>query len=334
MLTALGDRAKRWTETGAPWTNVYGVARSLMALASALTLAFNQSSTLWRPIAGVVSRAPFCTTNVLQKGALYCLLPTHLDLSRWIAVALLLVVASGYRPQLTGIVHWWVAASYQLTASTLEGGDQAAAVLTLLLIPVTLTDPRRWHWQSLPTTDQPPTLARSLRTLVALSALVATRVQVCGIYFHAAFGKMQGTEWADGTAMYYWLQHPTFGATSFWAPVLRPLLSSAPLLAGTTWGTIIVELFLFMGLIATRPARKALLLLGLLLHVGVLVFMGLFTFSLMMFAALLLYLWPTDEPLRIPRALHLGRLFHRSRVRSLRPWRRQPSEGREIEEPA
>ena len=203
MLAALGARAQRWAEVGTPWTNVYGIARTLIALSSALTLTFNDSTTLWRPIAGVVTRPPFCTVNTVQKGALYCLMPTHLDLARWIAIGILLLAASGWQPRITGVLHWWIAVSYQLTASTLEGGDQAAAALTLLLVPVTLTDPRSWHWQRAPIFSNQTggrAFLHSMRTLVALSALLVARIQVCGIYFHSSFGKMQGTELNGPTA--------------------------------------------------------------------------------------------------------------------------------------
>jgi antimicrobial peptide system SdpB family protein len=296
VLTELGRRAQRWADAGSPWTNVYGTGRSLIALSSALTLAFNQSTTLWRPIAGVAMKPPFCGGRALQKASLYCVMPTHLDAARWIGVIVLLVVASGWRPRFTALFHWWVAVSFQLTASTLEGGDQAAAVLTLLLIPVAITDPRKWHWEPSPSNTSERTFARSVTALIALAALLVVRLQVCGIYFHAAFGKLQGTEWADGTAMYYWLSNPTFGATRFLSSVLRPILSNSALLASVTWGTIIVELFLFMGLAATRSVKRVLLVLGISLHLGVLIFMGLVSFSLTMFGALVLYLRPSDEP--------------------------------------
>ncbi len=299
LLAQLGERARRWAAVGSPWSNVYGLARTLIAGSSALTLIFNSSTTLWRPIAGAASPPPFCAVSQLQKGTLYCLLPAHLEIARWIAVAVLLLVASGWRPRVTALLHWWIAVSFQLTASTLEGGDQAAAVLSLLLVPVALTDPRRWHWDPPPAYIAVPGFRgarRELATIVALSALLMVRIQVSGIYFHAAFGKLQGTEWEDGTAMYYWLSNPVFGATHFWADLLRPVLRSPALLAGITWGTIIVELLLFMGLLATRPARRVLLWLGIGLHLGVLLFMGLFSFSVTMFGALILYLQPTDTP--------------------------------------
>jgi antimicrobial peptide system SdpB family protein len=221
-----------------------------------------------------------------------------------IAVAVLLVVAIGWRPRFTGVVHWWLSLSFQLTGSTMEGGDQAIAVLTLLLIPITLTDPRQWHWQAAPASTHPTSLrksGRALASLVALSAALAIRVQVSGIYFHASVAKLLVTEWQDGTAMYYWLNSPVFGAPLLLRGMLAPLLRHAGFLAAITWSPIAVELLLFMGIIASRPARRVLLVLGIGLHLGILILMGLFTFSLVMFGALLLYLRPFDLPLALPR---------------------------------
>lgn len=306
MLQAVGRRALSWATAHPPWTNVYGFARSLLAGSSALTLLFNAGSTLFRPLAGAKGSAPFCHST-WQKASFYCVVPGHVDAHRMVAAALLLVVAAGWRPRFTGILHWWLAFSYQLTASTLEGGDQAAAVLSLLLIPITLTDPRRWHWDAAPQLAYPTgwrSSFRAMASLIALSASVTVRLQVCAIYLHASYAKFLVTEWQDGTAMYYWLRHPTFGAPPLLRRLLMPVLLNSTSLGVLTWGPIIVELFLFMGLVASRPARRVLLWMGVALHLGIMLCMGLVTFSLMMFGALVLYLRPFDEPFSFP-ALNL-----------------------------
>jgi len=310
MLSAVGRRALAWADSSPPWTNVYGVARTLLALSSALTLLFNESTTLFRPVAGMLKHAPSCST-VAQKAALYCWSPKHLDVTRLVAVGLFLLVASGWRPRFTGILHWWLALSYQLTGSTMEGGDQAAAVLTLLLVPVTLTDSRRWHWAPAPAPTRTLRLGasgRAFASLIALSAMLAIRVQVSGIYFHAAVAKLLVPEWQDGTAMYYWLNSPVFGAPALLRALLVPLMRQPAFLATITWGPILIELFLFMGIIASRPARRVLLVLGIGLHLGILFLMGLVTFSIVMFGALVLYLRPVDEPFHLPVARIRGLL--------------------------
>lgn len=294
MLARLDVWLRRQASATVPWTNVYGVARTVLALSMALTLAANRMTTIFRPIAGIPYAPPFCHLRI-QKVGFFCVLGAHhLEIARWIAVGLLLLVASGWRPRFTGVVHWWIALSFQLSGSTLEGGDQACAILTMLLVPVTLTDGRRWHWQ-------PPPAAmvtgdgEIARRIIALSAMLMIRIQVSAVYFHATIGKTAVREWYDGTALYYWLHHPTFGLPGDLRMSLGSLLVYPGVVSVLTWGTIVVELFLCMGLVATRRIRKVLLVVGFCLHGGILVFMGLFSFSVTMFGALILYLRPWDE---------------------------------------
>src|SRR6266513_2297227 len=79
-----------------------------------------------------------------------------------------------------------------------------AETLALLLVPVTVTDPRAWHWQSAPQTPRP------IASLVAWSALFVARLQVAGIYFDSSLAKLATPVWADGTAFYYWSTDPAF----------------------------------------------------------------------------------------------------------------------------
>jgi antimicrobial peptide system SdpB family protein len=122
------------------------------------------------------------------------------------------------------------------------------------------------------------------------------RLQVAGIYYHAAVGKVRVTEWADGTAVYYWLTHPLFGINAIFEPFIRPVLLNPLAVSMLTWGVIVLELFLTTGIVATRAARKILLCLGILLHLSIMIFQGLGSFSITMFGALVLYLRPFDEP--------------------------------------
>ncbi len=267
--------------------------RTMPALSSALTLLVNPAGILFRPLAGISVVPPFCETR-LQKATAFCVSPMGLNATRIIAGILLLVVASGWRPRLTGVLHWWIAFSLQNSAATLDGGDQAASVLTLLLIPMTLADGRKWHWQRRDATQELTRTAETLR-LIAVGAYLMIRVQVAAIYFHAAVSKLRITEWVDGTAMYYWLRHPVFGTAPLFRPLVEPILTNGATVTLLTWGVIALEFFLAMALIGTKPARKALLLGGELLHIGIILFQGLTSFGMIMCAALLLYLWPTDE---------------------------------------
>lgn len=57
-----------------------------------------------------------------------------------------------------------------------------------------------------------------------------------------------------------------------------------------------VEFALALGLIAKRAVRPYLLAAGIALHVCIATLMGLWSFSIVMIAALILYLRPLDQP--------------------------------------
>lgn len=303
MLTRLRDRAWRRVRATVPWTNAYGLARTLLALSTLATLLFSSTRTLFRPALGVpVVRV--CAD--VSRFSLYCLVPEdRLGWARWLAIVVLAVAASGWRPRWTGVLHWYVAFSLLASSVMVDGGDQVNAVLTLLLVPVTLTDPRRWHWQAWPH-RAPVTPREPYVRLVAFSALAMCRLQVAVIYFHAAVAKLRVTEWEDGTAVYYWFTDPAFGMPGWMRPVMMPLLTG-PFVTVITWGALLLEFMLFTGLVMDRRHRRTLLVLGILFHGGIGLIHGLISFMLSMWAALLLYLYPVDRALTLPLRLRRRR---------------------------
>jgi len=277
-----------------PWTNVYGLARTSLALGTLLTFLFNDHTILFRPAIGV-STPPFCTS--LNSFSLFCLWNDDLQLAQLIAIAILLVVISGWRPRITGILHWWVSFSFTSSATLLDGGDHITSIITLLLIPVCLTDCRISHWVS--GEKSKLTLFDQVASLVAQSALVMISIQVSIIYLNASISKIFVTEWLNGTAIYYWWTHPTFGS-SLWANwMVTPLLTSPFLLKFISWATILLELFLFTGLVMNRNHRTMMLFLGLGFHFWIIMFHGLFSFFFAMTGALILYLGPRFKHIQI-----------------------------------
>lgn len=293
MLTRLGAITDRWTRVN-PWTNVYGCARTVLALATAGTILFNSPHEIFRPTAQYAG-APLCF-GVAHAG-IFCLVKSHLEIGRWLALVILAVVASGWRPRWTAIPHWWVSFSV-LSAAVQVGGDQVAAIVSLFLIPVAVTDGRRWHWTSLP--QEPPAGTReSVARLVAQSALFAIRLQVAGIYFVSAVAKFGVQQWANGTALYYWMSDARFGSPGWLLPVFRwPLVVTA-----LTWGTMLLELTIALGLLLSKNSRRYLLVLGISFHAGIALTIGITGFSLTMVAALVLLLRPMDEELPLPHVV-------------------------------
>lgn len=286
-------RPYRWLESRlrryVPWTRTYGLARTLLALATLLTLIANPPSVLFHG-SEAHPAGPVC--NGLGQASLFCLFPEDLLwLSVLVAAAILVVVALGWRPSVTGPLHWYATWSVAVSIQILEGGDQLAAILALILLPVCLTDPRRSHWDApeLRNVDD----AELLKRFVAVSALVVAAIQVWVVYLQAAVSKFGVAEWADGTAMYYWLLDPSLGAPS-WGVLREVLLTPGGVLA-FTWGSLAVELFLVIAVLARRPVRRLAFFIGVIFHVLIAVFMGLVTFGIVMSAALILYLRPQRD---------------------------------------
>lgn len=190
---------------------------------------------------------------------------------------------AGFAPRFFIIPQWYAHRSIASTIGPAEGGDHISVLVTLLMVPIFLTDRRRWHWQT-------PKPASEHVTYVASVAFAVLRIQIAVLYLHASLGKMAVTEWLDGTATYYWLLDGTFGVAQWLTPLMTAITYDPVGLAFLTWGTIAVEFLLALGLFASGHQRTALLVLGLGLHVSIGIGMGLVAFQLVMVGVVIAYL--------------------------------------------
>jgi antimicrobial peptide system SdpB family protein len=181
-----------------------------------------------------------------------------------------------------------------------------ALVAVTLMLPLALTDGRRWHWDAPTAKGQPDArLLHCLAAVVAWSAVLAFRVQAAVIYLNASIAKLRVEEWVDGTAVYYYMLEPRIGMPDWERTLLTPVLESPAGVALLSWGTIVFEFVLFTALLVKPSIRKRLLPFAIAYHLSIAVIFGLFSFSLTMTALLILYLWPADEALRFTRLARL-----------------------------
>ncbi|HEY1904591.1 MAG TPA: sporulation-delaying protein SdpB family protein [Myxococcaceae bacterium] len=278
------------TRTDRPWTNVYGLARSMLALATLLTLLANPAGELFRPL--VVDDPGIIDRRAIDGLSLFLLAGDHLGLAKLVAILLLLPVVIGWRPRLTALPHWWISYSFAASAATIDGGDLVAATLSLLLLPVALTDRRLWHWRGIGEGGVAASVA-------AQTGLLLLRVQVSVIYLFAAVLKLRSETWSNGTALYYWWTHPKFGA---WGPFrwLTDLVGPTRWVVPLSWGVLVLELCMAFSLVAPPRLRTRLLPFAVLFHVGIALLHGLPTFALTMIAALVVYLRPAWRPFALP----------------------------------
>ncbi|ARJ39342.1 hypothetical protein SporoP8_10935 [Sporosarcina ureae] len=279
-------RIEKWLSRSNPFTNVYGLARTFLASSSLLLLLFNNIDILFKPTSDT-QQYPTCSANY----SLFCLTEFSnegLAIMRWICIIALLVIASGWRPRFTGWLHAWIAFSLYHSATTIDGGEQVVAVFTLILIPLTLMDDRKWHWQ------KPVQNLSEIKKIIGMTSYYAFRLQVAILYFHSVVAKIAEENWVDGTAVWYYIQSPMLGLNKIMLDFFHPILSSAFIVV-PTWGTLLLQTLLVISLVIDKKYWKHIFVLAILMHEVFAIFLGLITFSLAMVGVLLLYLWPLEE---------------------------------------
>ncbi|MFF4370830.1 sporulation-delaying protein SdpB family protein [Streptomyces sp. NPDC001594] len=281
-----------------PWTNVYGLARTLVALGTAGTLAASSAQTLFRPVA-TLGDYPSCQSAA--AGSVFCLSPhdyTGLTWIKWVCVVTLLITASGWRPRLTALPHAYINYSVFSGIAIVDGGDQIALILSVLFILPALGDPRRWHWQPPPTR---PLTSSSHRAFLLLghSSLFVLRLQMSVLYFQAAVAKLPHSEWADGTAMWYWGTNPDFGPAPWLATLVTPVISTALGVALMTWVPMVIELSLAASLLIPFRRRQYVMAAGLLFHLSIAGIMGLWSFALAMAGGIIVLCLPAGSSLDV-----------------------------------
>ena len=266
-------------------TSIIGLARSLLALGLLLTLIFNDINVL-------IPAQYIATLNqhsMRFHGNFFFLLgPSHLNLTRLIAVAVLMLIITGYYIQVTSILHCWITASFVLIRSAYLGGDGTNALLTLLLIPVCLFDKRKNHWDTYHPENNNFYLIQNM-------FLFFIKIQVAFIYANSVFRKLHVQEWRDGTVIYYWFNHNFFGLNAPFSDVLKPLFEHLPFSVSIAWGTLLFEALLSAGFLFPGKMKWVLLKWGILFHFLILLIHGFALLFFAMSAALFLYLYPAKK---------------------------------------
>lgn len=264
-----------------PFTIVYGIARTSLAISLLSTLLFNDIQTLYPE--HLYKSASF--TSFLANINLFWLYGyDSLWIPKLISIIILLIVISGYLPRITGVLHWWVSFSFFNSAVLVDGGDQILNVLTFLLIPITLLDNRINHWGKVK-------LNYPVSNLIGWGFFFLIEVQGAVLYLQAGAEKpYKLSEWRDGTAIYYWLNNNLFGAPDFLLTILNPILTNGFLGFVLTWAVVIFEVSLFAAFYMAPKKRVKLFYMAVVFHFSIWVFHGLGSFFFAAVGLLVIYM--------------------------------------------
>jgi antimicrobial peptide system SdpB family protein len=289
-MTRPGPDADRAT-TGAGSRGLpLALGRSLLAAAEFLVLLCSSDNALFPGLAGPAASV---RCDGVRAVSLWCV-AGHTDstliVCRVLALAVLGLAASGFRPSWTCIPHWFVTFSISVSVVTANGGDAAAQIGTLLLVPICLGDQRVWQWHRR-TGAASPGWQGSAR-----AAGLVIRLQVFVIYAVAAGSKLLDPAWRAGQALYLTSIDPVFGLPQAIHQSLGSEFGQSWPTAIGSWGVIAVELAIGLAMFFGRSARLIALALGSVLHVAIAVVLGIPSFSAVMIALLLIaYVGPPTE---------------------------------------
>lgn len=269
-------------------TNTIGLARTLMALTFLLTLLFNDfsnsSPTIYYKELVLAKKDMFNYFSYFQYN--------NLLIPKVFSYTVLLLVILGLYPRYTAIPHAWTSYSLFHTFAIIEGGDQLCYMLCILIIPILLFDNRKSHWKS-------EVIYSSPKSAFFLNIiLMIIKIQISFVYLQAFLDKCYIKEWYNGTAVYYWLNHNMFGLQGNLQIFTNSVFSNKYITSTVTWTVLLTELFIAYVLVGGKEVKRVAFYLGILLHALFFVFLGLPTFMLSMYSALILYLWDFNKNIK------------------------------------
>ncbi len=215
----------------------------------------------------------------------------------------------GFCTRVTGVLTWLAVISYiQRAPTALFGMDTIMNILVIYLMigpsgaafsVDRLIRRYRLTRQALANGEPPPDLSRPEPSVAANFALRLLQVHLCFVYTASGLSKLLGQMWWNGTAVWGTMANPEF------SPIKLPAyLEGLRLLSEHRWlweafmtSSTAFTLFFevtFVYFIWGRRTRWFAVAGAALLHLGIAVFMGLVTFSLMMLIFVMAFL-PPDE---------------------------------------
>ncbi len=227
---------------------------------------------------------------------------------RW-CIGILVLFCLGCFTRVTSVLAFVIHVSYcQRAALSNFGLDQILGILVMYLVIApcgviySVDGLLRWCWRKY----------RGLKSEIPLSRAAGLsrrliQVHYCVIYFFAATGKMQGESWWNGEALWRAIANHEYQSTDLtwlaWYPEVLQLMTHV---------TILWELS-FAYLIWVKPMRPMMLGIGVLMHLGIGAFLGMWTFGLTMIFGYLAFIEPRTVRTIVALPFNIG---HRSNANS------------------
>ncbi|MFJ4262149.1 hypothetical protein ACIPYU_06880 [Paenarthrobacter nicotinovorans] len=269
-------------------------ARTVLAIATLTVLISTSWESLTPEIAGL-GRPSYCEPP-LSLG-LFCMdASADKFYARGFAVLVLILVALGVVPAISSWLHAWTAFSFSVGIGLPDGGEQVSQVVTALAVLICIND---WSWCAW--RPQMGALFKLNRIDsgfqgIRWAAWIGIRMQVAYIYLNSGLSKLPQEDWMNGSAMYYFVRDPSFGVSGPLSDFVMWLTDFDLGVAFLTWTPILMEATIAI-LIFGGPLRRRLAFwIAAILHGGIILLIGLWSFGLIMIGSVALAAFPRYEP--------------------------------------
>lgn len=242
-------------------------------------LVFTPTDFLFVPV-GESNASPKC--DGVGSVSAFCLVEGGRQEIAWLLALGLLVVASGFLPRYTSVLHFWISLSVAQSIALPDGGEAAAQVVTFFIMIASANDRRLFHW-----TSGSGSMNHSRWQGVSWAGSWGLRLQVAFIYLNSSLTKLSTDTWQDGSATYYVSRMVSFGASEPLADLYRDSMAISFVALATSWGTIAIEAIVALLIVRGKWAHPFALGLSSALHLGIMWQLGIFSFALIMLGAVL-----------------------------------------------
>lgn len=257
------------------------LSRSLLAFGALITIIFNNPAEMTNKALIDMSDAYY---PYITQFSVFSIFDPYI--AKYFSIVILLFVFTGLLPQLSSVLQSWIHLSICNSFIIVDGGDQIASNISLLLIPICLFDQRFNQWDN----NYNSSIFIKNRNVFFGVYYFLIKLQIAVIYLHAGVGKLYKDDWKNGTSIYYWFTHNIFGAPVTVQKFLN-FFTLSPFSPIISWLVIFLELGLFACILATNKKIKlTFLFLGLFFHFSIYITHGLLSFFFSMAGALILYL--------------------------------------------
>lgn len=210
----------------------------------------------------------------------YSAAPQYVDIIYWGSAIIAAMLLLGVFPRVTSVA--FAITTYSLFARNTLSTDAGQTLLVLLSFLLCFLDSGRVLTVfTTRAVRRVPAPLRFLRNIVHNAALFGVAWQVCMVYAWAAFYKLGGSTWRDGTALHYVANSTHF---EVFREVPRFLGLHPGLTALFTYGTVVFQ-SAFPFLMWNERLKTWLIAMAICLHMGIAVTMGLISFSATMIVA-------------------------------------------------